>query len=186
MQGLTVSSSILTHRSQYRSCHVRLPNEAQRIAAIAVHDKYYSLVKVVKDRAKALKICDRLTNLGNETLITCLAKGDAIWVWERDAIPERRGKELQRERPQVLPSTYRILEPHQSYQNCQIRVDMSLAAITLDGKYYTLFKLVDTRAKAVALAQKLLSNGDAIVITTVESRYGVWVMELEASLYVER
>ncbi len=183
-----MSSSILTHRSQYRSCHVRLPDDEQRVAAIAVNGKYYSLVKVVKDRDKALKICDRLTNLGNETLITCLAKGDAIWVWERDAIPERRGKDLQRELPPVSPSTYRILEPQQSYQNCQIRVpdlDMSLAAITLDGKYYTLFKLVDTRDKAIALAQKLLSNGDDIVITTVENRYGVWVMELEAYLYVE-
>lgn len=168
---------------------MRLPDEEQRIPAITVNGKYYSLVKVVKDRAKALKICDRLTNLGNETLITCLAKGDAIWVWERDAIPERRAKEPQHEPSQSTPSTYRILESDQSYQNCQIRVpdlDMSLAAIALEGKYYTLFKLVETRDKAIALAQKLLSNGDDIVITTVENRYGVWVMEPEAYLYAEQ
>jgi hypothetical protein len=189
VKGLTLKPSILTARNQYRACHVRLPGEDQRVAAIAVDGKYYSLFKVVKDRAKALELCDRLAARGSQTLITQIAKGDAIWIWETDAVPASPNKIEARKRPAAPQATTRILESRHQYQTCYICVpdlDMRLAAVSVDGKYYALFKLVESREKAVELSSKLLRGGDEIVITKVEQGYAVWVLEVDAYLYLEK
>ncbi len=189
VKGLTLAPSILTARNQYRACHVRLPGEEHRTAAVVVNGRYYSLFKVVKDRDKALELCDRLATRGSQTLITQIALGDAIWVWEPDAVPASPRQVEQRQRPASGQSTCRVLESRNQYQTCYIRVpdlDMRLAAVLVEGKYYALFKLVESRDKAVELSTKLLRGGDEIVITKVEQGYAVWVLEIDAYLYLEK
>ena len=77
-----LTPKILESRDQYRSCHICLPGEDYRTAAIVVQGKYYSLVKVVQERARSLEIGKRLTTAGIEAVITQLAKGFAIWRLE--------------------------------------------------------------------------------------------------------
>ena len=79
---------ILESRDQYRSCHVCLPEEDYRVAAVLVSGKYYSLAKVVQERSRSLDVANRLLAAGTEAVITKLAKGYAIWRLEPEAYTE--------------------------------------------------------------------------------------------------
>lgn len=78
---------ILANRNQYRTCHIHLPDEEGRWAAILVEGRYYMLIRVVKDQESLTKICDRLTAQSSDFWVTRNAKGFAIWVLEPEAMP---------------------------------------------------------------------------------------------------
>jgi len=177
---------ILASRSQYRACHICLPGETQRIPAVMVDDRLYSLFKVVKHRPKALELCARLAARGSETVITQTPKGDAIWTLEPDAYVAVK-EQTPPAKPMLemgLPS-YRILESRNEYRACHVRVpdlDKPLAALMVDGRFYGLFKIVDTQPQALDIAARLGRKGNDAVITRVAQGYSVWVLELEARL----
>lgn len=177
------SPKILESRTQYRSCHIRLPGDEQRMAAIVVNQNYYSLIKVCKDPRQALIICSRLFSNGHQALITKIAKGFAVWRLEPDAMVDSS----RQKRPvasQVNPSpTCKILTSPDQYQPCLIRVpdlDEQLQAILTDGKYYGLFKPVENRQQALEIAARLGRRGDDTIITKTEQGENVWVLEPEA------
>lgn len=173
---------ILESRSQYRPCHIRLPGEDQRTAAILVNGKYYSLVKVVKSRQQAVEIHNRLTLKGNEALITPIAKGEAIWAFEPDAIadtPSVSGRTV----AQTASPSCRILGNQTPVKFCQIYLpDLNdqLEAILVDGKYYGLFKVAETRQQALEFAAKLGRRGDETIISKTSGGEAVWVLEPDA------
>ncbi|NJN58252.1 MAG: hypothetical protein HC879_12515 [Leptolyngbyaceae cyanobacterium SL_5_9] len=76
------SYSILTSRSQYRPCHIRVPDLEKPLAAIAFNGNYYSLFKVVEDVQQAKQIIVRLSHRGDSTVITKSLKGYGLWVLE--------------------------------------------------------------------------------------------------------
>ncbi len=181
---------ILEFRNQYRSCHIRLPDDDQRVAAVMVDGKFYSLLKIVRDREKALKICDLLVAKGGEVVLTKTAKGDAIWLWEADAIVEPPPqKQLKPEAnvgvKLVEAPPCKILESPNQYQQCHIRIpDMNerLEAIYVGGKYYGLFKAGQTPQQALELVTKLQQRGDTAIITRLPKGDTVWVLESDAFL----
>lgn len=79
---------ILESRAQYHACHICLPEEEYRVAAVLVDGEYYSLAKVVQDRPRSLEIAKRLLAAGTKAVITKLAKGYAIWRFEPEAYTE--------------------------------------------------------------------------------------------------
>lgn len=177
-----LTPKILLSRNQYRACHIRLPGESQRLAAVLVEGQYYSLFKVVKDRPKALETCARLASRGNQTVITQTAKGDAIWILEPDAYQDST-------RTTNLTATpadnrvVRVIEARNEYKSCHIRVpdlDKPMAAIQVEDKYYGLLKVVDTRPQAIDVAQRLLRKGNEAVVTRLAQGFGIWVWEIEA------
>jgi hypothetical protein len=176
---------VLQSRSQYRYCHIRLPGDEHRLAAILVNGKYYSLVKVVRDLQQALTIRDRLTSKGNEAVITAIAKGNAIWTLELDARldPPTSANSLASSKQANSP-TCKILDPRSQIQICRIRVpDLSepLKAIVVDSNYYGLFKVVDNRQQALELAARLGLRGDETAITKTTQGDAVWVLESDAT-----
>jgi hypothetical protein len=175
---------ILESRREYRSCHIRLPGEEQRISAIAVNGRYYSLFRVVGERKQAIDNCVRLATRGDMTVITKTAKGCAIWVLEADAEPAPPHQSTMNSTSQSLPlANCRILESRKEYQPCHIRVpdlDKRLAAVKVDGKYYGLLKVVDTREKALELTARLQRRGDEAIITKLTQGDAIWVLESEA------
>ncbi|MGA7935147.1 MAG: hypothetical protein WCA35_16485 [Kovacikia sp.] len=175
---------VLESRNQYRSCHIRLPGEGQRLAAILVNDKYYTLIKVVKDRQQALEIGKRLISKGKETLITSISKGSAIWTWEPDAwLDSPTRSQPGDSRTQINSPTCKILGTNSQTQTCQIRVpDLRdpLQAIVMDGKYYGLFKVVENRQQSLELAAKLGLRGDETVISKTPQGEAIWVLESDA------
>jgi hypothetical protein len=175
---------ILEARREYNSCHIRLPGEDQRLSAIVVNGKYYSLFRVVSDRKQAIDTCIRLAARGDMTVITKTAKGCAIWVLESDAEPAPP-HQPKADSPDQIPhlANCRILESRKEYQPCHIRVpdlDKRLAAVKVDGKYYGLLKVVDSREKALDLAARLQRRGDEAIITRLTQGDAVWVLEPEA------
>lgn len=72
-------------RSQYQPCKIMVPDVKKPLGGINVDGKYYSFLKNVPDREKALKIAEQLTNEGDEILLTQTRKGYLIWVLEPDA-----------------------------------------------------------------------------------------------------
>lgn len=79
-------------REDYQTCHIQLPDDEGRLAAIAIQDKLFSLFKIVSDRNKALDILARLYDAGDNAAITEIPKGFSIWIEEPTAtrIPSRR------------------------------------------------------------------------------------------------
>jgi hypothetical protein len=69
--------------------------------------------------------------------------------------------------------TYRIKVPH--------RQD-SLFAILVEGQYYSLVRTHPSKERILEVAAKLRQQGDEVLITTVEQRYAVWVLQPEAYL----
>lgn len=141
---------ILESRSQYRSCHIRVPDESDRLAAIQVGDQYYSFFKVVKERQKALQIAARLVYRGDEVVITHVSKGDVIWILEPDARCSQTEKSANR--------LYKILQDDWEYESCVISVPdiaQPLEAIFATGKYYSLLRVVKDREAAIELADRL-------------------------------
>ncbi|WP_199333766.1 hypothetical protein [Oculatella sp. FACHB-28] len=76
------SYNILTSRSQYRPCHIRVPDLDKPLAAIAFNGDYYSLFKVVEDVQQAKQLIIRLSHRGDATVITKSVKGYGLWVLE--------------------------------------------------------------------------------------------------------
>ena len=179
-----LTPKILELRHQYQSCHIHLPGEERRLPAIKVNDKYYSLAKVVKDPQKALEICTRLARRGHETVITPLTKGSAIWRLEPEAYTIQRSSSPAKE-AQAGAAICQILESRSQYTSCHIRVpdlDQRLAAVEVNGRYYGLLKVVETREKALNIVTKLKPKGNEIVITKVAGADAIWVLEPDAEL----
>lgn len=79
------SSQILLSRSKYQTCHIRLPSMEERLPAVVVDRDYYSLVRVFSDIKQVLAAKAKLEWNGDRTVITQIATGYALWVWEPDA-----------------------------------------------------------------------------------------------------
>ena len=176
---------ILESRTQYQPCHIRVPDLDDRIVAIRVDGKYFSLMKLVKDRQQALEIANRLANKGEETIITATVKGDAIWVLERDAYLDLPAQSASATTQPKSLGAAKILESRSRYRPCHIRVpdlDHRLSAIAVEGQYYSFFKVVKDRVQALEVAARLARRGDQTAITSTVKGEVVWVLEPEAEL----
>lgn len=181
---LDLTPKILESRDQYRSCHICLPGEDYRIAAVIVQGKYYSLVKVVQDRSRSLEISKRLTSAGTEAVITQLAKGYAIWRLEPeayvDACPRSPSQPLQ---TAIDLPPCKILESRSEYKACHISLpdsEQRLAAVLVDGQHYGLLKVVTTQQQALTLATRLQRKEVGAVITRAAQGYAIWFLEPNA------
>ncbi|BAU42740.1 hypothetical protein [Leptolyngbya sp. O-77] len=76
---------ILELRTDYRSCHIVLPDSNERTAAIALAGEYYSFFRVEKSEARAQSICAKLIQRGHRPVITRVPKGFAVWTLEPNA-----------------------------------------------------------------------------------------------------
>ena len=181
---------ILESRTQYQPCHIRVPDLDERIVAIRVDGKFYSLLKLVKDRQQALEIGNRLAHKGEVVMITGTVKGDAIWVLEPEAYldlaaPNALGTPLQSQAQPTSAGTTKILESRSQYHPCHIRVpdlDHRLSAIAVEGQYYSFFRVVKDRSQALEVANRLARRGDQATITSTAKGEVVWVLEPEAEL----
>jgi hypothetical protein len=178
---------ILTSRTQYRSCHIRVPDDTQRLAAVLVGTKYYSFFRLIKEHQKTLQVAARLVYRGGEVVITKVAKGEVIWVYEPDVLVDDLVQEV------ALPLAQRrsesglwvLLESAQDYQVCQIRVpDVAkpLEAIVFDRQYYGFMRRVRSQAEAIEFSERLGSRGNQSIITKSDRNYVVWVLEPDAAI----
>jgi hypothetical protein len=77
-----------------------------------------------------------------------------------------------------------FLKPGQ-YRGCHVRVeDMPerLAAIAVGSEFYSFFKVVSDREKALDIVAKLFDAGDDALITENPKGYAIWLLEPTAVL----
>lgn len=194
----------LSDRHGYTTCHVQLPDHPRPIAAIAFEHQYYSLFMARQSEPEARAIAQRLQQQGDQVLVTGLPTGFAIWVWE----PQAQVTSFQRlpapspfsvsepevetiraavpspshsDRPQ--PSMARRSPVPERYQACHIRVPYQegrLAAICVDQRYYSLFRIVNQAQQANRVEAKLRDRGCDVMVTETVRGYALWVLEVEA------
>jgi hypothetical protein len=76
----------------------------------------------------------------------------------------------------------KILSSRNQYSPCHIQVPDAqerLAAIAVDTRYYSFFKLVSDRAKTLQIAAKLVYRGDDVAITQTPKGDVIWIHEPE-------
>lgn len=79
----------------------------------------------------------------------------------------------------------RLLLGREQYSPCHIvvaDVEKRLAAIALDGKFYSFFKSVPEGSKALKIAAILSGRGEEVVITQTPKGYAAWLQEPGAQL----
>ncbi|MBI4781964.1 MAG: hypothetical protein HY785_11700 [Oscillatoriophycideae cyanobacterium NC_groundwater_1537_Pr4_S-0.65um_50_18] len=82
-------------------------------------------------------------------------------------------------------STDSLGQSNQSYETYRIRVPHrqdTLLAILVEGDYYSLVRSHTNQEKVMELATRLYQLGDRVIITFVDQKYAVWVLQPEAYL----
>ncbi|CDM93563.1 MAG: hypothetical protein P5702_19830 [Limnospira sp. PMC 1291.21] len=76
---------IIQSRSQYQSCHINVPDLERPVPAISVGQEYYSFFRAVPNADKTFEIIAKLSNMGENTVITRVPTAYVIWVLEPQA-----------------------------------------------------------------------------------------------------
>ncbi|MEO0824906.1 MAG: hypothetical protein AAFY67_04515 [Cyanobacteria bacterium J06642_9] len=79
----------------------------------------------------------------------------------------------------------KLLFNRDQYVSCHINVSdlpERLAAIAVDGKFYSFFKVLPKAQKALEVVAKLTHKGDEIAVTVSKRGYVLWVYEPDSKL----
>ncbi|MBD1844642.1 hypothetical protein H6F89_14810 [Cyanobacteria bacterium FACHB-63] len=80
-------------------------------------------------------------------------------------------------------SRCKTLESRQQYRACHVQVpdaEGRLAAIVVNDRYYSYFRLIKESGKTLQLAAKLIQRGDDVAITRTPKGDVIWIYEAEA------
>jgi hypothetical protein len=72
----------------------------------------------------------------------------------------------------------------EDYQTCHIQIQDTqerLAAIAIGPQFYSFFKTLTNRDKALDVVGRLYDNGNDAVITQTPKAYVIWILEPEAA-----
>jgi hypothetical protein len=174
---------LLESRSQYESCHIRVPDIEERLPALLLDQKFYSFFRVVSDEQQLLSMITKLNRQAQESVVTRVARGYGIWVLESTAyIDAPRSASLQ---PPADAFPYRILESRNQYKPCHIRVpdvEQRLVAIRFDDTYYSFFAVTQDRPSILKTIAKTKLTVEQVVITLAAKGYILWVLEPHVQL----
>jgi hypothetical protein len=174
---------LLESRSQYASCHIRVPDLEERLPAIHLDQKFYSFFRIVSDEQQLLSMVTKLNQQAQESVVTRITRGYGLWVLEPTAYIDARRSAS--EQADTFP--YRIVESRNQYKPCYIRVpdvEQRLVAIRLDDQYYSFFAVTQDKPNIVKMIAKTKLTVEQIVITPTVKGYIVWVLESQALLPV--
>lgn len=82
------------------------------------------------------------------------------------------------------PGICKFLTSRQQYRSCRVHVpdlDRHVAAISLDGQYYSFFKVVDDADSLFRVLFRLSEHGDHMVVINSPKGSQVWIWEHEAT-----
>jgi hypothetical protein len=177
---------ILMSRAQYSACHISIPEMEKPVAAIRLGDQYYSFFTSVADSKRVLAIAIKLSYSGDETAITKIAKGYAVWVLETDRQLLHRPPSQATTERSPIPTSCRVLVSQDQYQTvnlCVPDLEQSLDAIQFEGKYYSIFRAEADITKLLEIAAKITQRNDEMVITKMDQgRFGICIWEPEGYL----
>jgi hypothetical protein len=168
--------TILQSRRQYRCCHIQAPGEPHHQAAIEISGNYYSLLTVVRERDRTVRLCNRLCATGKTVVVTPTTKGDVVWTLEPDAVPvSRTAKRFAMSKSAATP-----VMPTQHYPICQIWLpgsNLRLAALAIEGKHYGIAQISTTLQQAHHWAADFSQEPEDVIITSLNAGFAVWLHE---------
>jgi hypothetical protein len=182
----TLRCWILTDRSHYQTCHIRLP-DGEAISAIALNTLYYGFRRRLTSSAQALKILFTLSDPRSPSRIADVAltintKG-SYFLWAREEYALPKGKFIPRASTSPLPVT--LINPTEPLEFTKIRVpdlDQALSAVACNNRYYSIFKMEQNPDLVLDLAQKLSQRGDQVLVVSTPEGVAVCVLEPDATV----
>lgn len=182
---LPQSTKLLAQRDDYTTCHISLPDEPQRLPAIALDGNFYSFFRSLQDAAKTLNLLRKLSANGEQTVMTPNKRGYAIWVHESDAVlATNRGSKARNLPPSFGPANSWIVSADQSgYNTCSLKVpdlpDM-VRGLANGQRLFSLYRQESDPKTALSLGSRLSQRGDEIVILVGDASYAIYVYEPSA------
>ena len=180
---------LLIQREDYATCHIRVPEEAQRLSAIALDGNFYSFFRALKDPAKALGLLLKLAARGNEVAMTLTSKGYVIWVHEPDGT---LAVSANKTTPRVIAPTFGpadcwiIAERQPGYRACSLKVpdlpDTVVGIADSQQKLYSLYRREKSASDTLKLAARLSKRGDEVIILVRKEGYIVCIHEPAARM----
>ncbi|MEO1095501.1 MAG: hypothetical protein AAFX01_11440 [Cyanobacteria bacterium J06638_28] len=178
---------LLSQREDYATCHIHIPGEPQRMPAIAVGDRFYSFFRSLKDSQKTLGILLKLSNRGNQVVMTPTSRGYALWVYEADATLASNSRGRRRTLATTFgPADCWIVSDRQpGYRICSLRLPdlaKTVQGITNGQKLYSLYRREQSSEAAIKLATRLCQRGDEVVVVVGTSGYVICIYESTATV----
>lgn len=172
---------ILANRQQYTTCHVRVPDLEQRLAAIYFGGKFYEFFQSIRDGRRAIALLTKLVYRGDEVVMTKTPKGYGLWVYEPEATPAV---------PHSLPEPKSaapcfLLVSHYPHQRVRAEVpDLAqpVDAVRVDQQTYSIFKMDLDADYALEILAKLLQRGDRSLLMPDKHGLLVGVYEPDAKV----
>ena len=180
-------TKLLAQRDDYTTCHIYLPDEQQRLPAIALDGNFYSFFRSLQDATKTLSILRKLSAKGEQTVMTPNKRGYAIWVYESDAVlATGRGSKTRNLPPSFGPANSWIVSDDQAgYNTCSLKVpDLPdvVPGLTNGQQLFSLYRQESDPKTALSLGSRLAQRGDEIVILVGDAGYAICVYEPGATI----
>lgn len=177
---------LLSDRDQYTSCHIRVPDDPERLSAVVIDAQYYSFFRNMPKADKAIILATKLGQRGDRVALSYSKRGYLLWVYEPDAVPSPPPfAKMRPVRPTFGPPDCLLIWSPSDWQPCRIRTTdypEPLGAVQYGNSFYSLYRRVDDPAEALNLSMKLAKRGDEVAIAPGNQGYGVCLWEPTATL----
>ncbi|MGF1458426.1 MAG: hypothetical protein ACFBSG_05305 [Leptolyngbyaceae cyanobacterium] len=175
-------TKLLGQREDYTTCHILLPEEGERLPAIALDGHFYSFFRSLDDPQKILRILLKLSAKGERTVMTPNKRGYAIWVHEPTAVLATSKGKASRQLPSSFgPANCWIISDRQpGYRLCTLNVpDLpdAVPGLAQGQKLFSLYRREQDADNTLKLGSRLSQRGDEIVIVISNNNYGLCIYE---------
>lgn len=177
---------LVAQREDYVTCHITIPDESERLPAIALGQQFYSFLRLLPDPVKTIGLLLKLSARGELVAVTLAKQGYALWVHEADGRLANK-KMAKRVLSSSQPANCWIIGGRQAgYRLCSLRVsDLpdTLPGIVRDNnRLYSLYRREYDASKLLKIASRLIQRGDEVVIVVGKSQYALCIHEPEATV----
>ena len=183
------SVKLLAQREDYNTCHIYLPEEPQRLAAVALDGKFYSFFRSLREPIKTVGLLLKLAARGQQVVTTPTKHGHALWIYEPDG---SLAKSTTRESARMLPPTFGpadcwiISDRQPGYRICSLKVpdlpDDVVPGLANGQKFYSLYRRERHAGNTLKLATRLVQRGDEVVLLVGKAGYVICVYEPGATM----
>jgi hypothetical protein len=175
---------ILSDRSNYQTCHIRLP-DGESMSAIAINRAYYGFRRRLMSTEQTLKILYTLSDANSPSHITDVAittniKG-AYFLWVRESYALPKGNFIAKTSAAYQPVIFLKLPQGTPLTKISVPdLDQVLSSIAFDNNYYSIFKVEEDPEAVFELVNKLSQRGDEVLVAATPEGSAVCVLEPEA------
>ena len=186
--GLPIQAvKLLSQREDYSTCHVCVPGDSHRLAAISLDGKFYSFLRFVKEASKAIRILQRLSEKGRQAVLTPAGRGYAIWGEEpTGTLATRKGTDTRSISPTFGPADCWIIGDRQpGFRTCSLKVpDLPdiVPGLAKGQKLFSLYRREKDAETTLKLASRLSQRGDEVVLLTADEGHALCIYEPGATV----